>query len=157
MVDAPSPGGQGLLDMNGVFTPDERERILARLNSLFAWVGARVPEIVELEGREVRLRRLLNKLINDPALDDEDLELARGLEKALVRKEQELKRQLREAELTEDEALLLFQEARGLLRAMLRLRELGREERNLEGARLRQKLDDEKRWVALLRSVGKLK
>ena len=120
-------------------------------------MGARVPEIVELEGREVRLRRLLNKLINDPALDDEDLELARGLEKALVRKEQELKRQLREAELTEDEALLLFQEARGLLRAMLRLRELGREERNLEGARLRQKLDDEKRWVALLRSVGKLK
>lgn len=157
MSGSPTSGGQGLLDMDGVFSPEERERALARLNSLFAWVGARIPEQVELEGRKVSLRQLVNRLINRPHLDEEELRSVRSLEGVLKRREQELRLNLRDDVLSEEEALALFNEARGILRTILRLRELGREERDMEAAVLQQRLLDEKRWVALLRSVGQMK
>lgn len=156
MVGSPNEG-QGLLNMDGIFTPKERERLLVRLNSLFAWVGARIPELVELDGREVRLRELLNNLMSQPDLDDDELEFTRSLEGSLKRKEIQIKGQLKVNDLTEVEALAIFQEARGILRALLRLRELGKEERDMEGAVLQQRLNNEKRWLTLLRSVGRLK
>ena len=57
-----TPAAEGLLDMDGLFTPEERQLLLKRLGSLFAWVGAHLPRRLELEGRPVEVRRRLAKL-----------------------------------------------------------------------------------------------
>ena len=150
-------GARGLVDMDGIFSPEERERVLARLNSLFAWVGARIPDLMMVDGESVRVRRLLDDLCNKAELDDEDLRIAGELEEALAGKERELKGRLKDDEISEGEALALLQETRGIIRALLRLRELGKEHRDLAGAALNKRIQDEKRWLCLLRSVGHLK
>jgi len=143
-----------LVDHDGVLTAAERARLLRRLRSLFAWVGACVPEITELDGQPVRLRALLARLLDDDELTLEEAQQARRLERALRRRHESLAAELATGELTENEALERLAEAAGILRALRRLRERGPRGELAERV-AQERLNDERRWLRFLRSVGR--
>lgn len=149
-------GGQGLLDMDGVFTEKERQLLLERLDSLSVWVGARIPERLNLEGRPVDLRNLLRNLASSKEPTAEELDLARRVEAALQAQEKTLKERLARGELSEQEAIMTYEETRGIIRALLKLRELGKDIEPYIVTAQKAKLADDKRWLKLLRSVGRM-
>lgn len=142
-----------LVNHDGVLTAAERARILRRLRSLFVWVGARIPEVTELDGQPVRLRALLAHLLDDDELTLEEAQQAQRLERALRQRHEILATELAGGELTESDALARLAEAAGILRALRRLRERGPRGEVAERA-AQERLNDERRWLRFLRSVG---
>lgn len=143
-----------LVDMDGVLTEDERRRIIKRLHSLFSWVGSSIPEVEVISGKHMDLRKMVTELITKPELTPEDIEKAWRLARAIAERERYLERVIISGNITEERALELLDEARGLLRAMdelenIRERSKIMEEKNL----LMGQVDDEKRWKTFLDRV----
>ncbi|UCF07874.1 MAG: hypothetical protein JSW28_09580 [Thermoplasmata archaeon] len=145
-----------LVDMDGVLTEEERRRIIKRLHSLLSWVGSSIPEKEVISGREVNLRKIISELISKPVLSKEDIEKAWKLAKALAEREKFLERVIIEGDITEEHALELLEEARGLLRAIEELENIRERVKAMEGKQiLLSKVDDEKRWKQFLNTVKK--
>ena len=47
-----------------LLTREEREKVMARIRSLFFWVGETIPDEVEISGRRVPLRDLVHDFIH---------------------------------------------------------------------------------------------
>lgn len=144
-----------LVDMDGVLTEDERRRIIKRLHSMLSWVGSSVPEREIIQGKPIDLRKIVMELISKPRLTKEDLEKARVLAKGIAERERYLEEVIIHGDITEDEALQLLEEARGLLRAMEELRNIQERKKAIETKEtLMKEVDDEKRWQHF---IGKIK
>jgi hypothetical protein len=138
---------------------EERNKFLWSLRSEFAWEGKKIPESVEIEGQEYKLRDLVRKLGETEEIDPDEAADIRALipklnEKAIA--DEEL---LETEELTKKEAEMLYEEAAGLLRAAMELKdrlegkdgEKGPDE--FKKMLKTQKLMDEKIWQNLLKSL----
>ncbi len=144
-----------LVDMDGILTEDERRRIIKRLHSMLSWVGSSVPEREIIGGKPIDLRKMVMELISKPRLTKEDLEKASVLARGIAERERYLEEVIIHGDITEEEALQLLEEARGLLRAMEELRNIQEVKKAIETKEiLLNKVDDEKRW---LRFIGKIK
>jgi beta-phosphoglucomutase-like phosphatase (HAD superfamily) len=144
-----------LVDMDGVLTEDERRRIIKRLHSMLSWVGSSVPEREIIQGKPIDLRKIVVELISKPRLTKEDLEKASVLAKGIAERERYLEEVIIHGDITEEEALQLLEEARGLLRAMEELRNIQERKKAIETKEtLLNKVDDEKRWQHF---IGKIK
>jgi beta-phosphoglucomutase-like phosphatase (HAD superfamily) len=143
-----------LVDMDGVLTEDERRRIIKRLHSLFSWVGSSIPEHEVISGKPLDLRKVVSDLIKNPELTPEDIEKAWRLARGIAKRERYLERVIISGNITEERALELLDEARGLLRAMDELENI-RERNKIKEciASLMCKVDDEKRWMKFLDRV----
>ena len=140
-----------LVDMDGILTEDERRRIIKRLHSMLSWVGSSVPEREIIQGRHIDLRKMVVELISKPRLTREDLEKARVLAEGIAERERYLEEVIIHGDITEEEALQLLEEARGLLRAIEELRNIQERKKALETKEtLLSKVDDEKRWKEFL-------
>jgi len=144
-----------LVDMDGILTEDERRRIIKRLHSMLSWVGSSVPEREFIQGKTIDLRKMVMELISKARLTKEDLEKASVLAKGIAERERYLEEVIIHGDITEEEALQLLEEARGLLRAMEELRNVQERKKAIETKEtLLNKVDDEKRWQ---RFIGKIK
>jgi hypothetical protein len=143
-----------LVDMDGVLTEDERRRIIKRLHSLFSWVGSNIPEHEVISGEHLDLRKVVSELIVKPKLTPEDIEKAWSLAKGIAERERYLEKVIVTGDITEERALELLDEARGLLRAMDELENIRERSKIMEEKEaLMGQVDDEKRWKEFLARV----
>ncbi len=138
---------------------EERNKLLWSLRSDFVWAGKKIPESVEIDGREYRLRDIVRELSEKGSLDIDKAAEIRVLIPKLKDKAKVDEELLETEELTKAEAEALYEEATGLLRASMELKD------KLEGKvgeksvdefkRMlnTQKIVDEKRFQELIKSL----
>ena len=147
---------QPLVNYDGILQPEERERIMNRIQSLFNWIGATIPEDIELENKNIKLRKLVSDFITKSEVSDEDKENIRILIKALKKKSLELRQVISTQDISDHEAMVLLDEITGILRAVDKLRNLTEDnEKEIHSGKedLMRKIDDEKRWLKFTRSM----
>jgi hypothetical protein len=146
-----------LVDYDGVLDEKERRRILARVDSMFSWVGAAIPREIEVDGERIPLKGTIEELIMKKELDRESRARISKLLRALHRKEESLKDLIRDGDITEDQAVEIYDEIKGIVRALSKLRKLESGEdpgdADVEKQTLMKKVDDEKRWKKFLEGV----
>ncbi|MDR7666225.1 DUF5788 family protein [Methanosarcina sp. Z-7115] len=137
----------------------ERNKLLWSLRSDFAWAGKKIPESVEIDGQEYRLRGLIRELSEKESLDTDKAAKIRALIQRLRGKAKVDEELLETEELTKAEAEALYEEATGLLRASMELKDRlegkGGEKSADEFKRMlnTQKVIDEKRFQELIKSL----
>ncbi len=102
---------------------EERNKLLWSLRSDFSWAGKKIPESVEIEGQEYGLKNLVRELGEKEPLDPDEVSEVKALIpklKARAKADEEL---LETEELTKAEAEALYEEATGLLRAAMELKD----------------------------------
>jgi hypothetical protein len=112
------------VNYDGVLTQDERKKILTRLESAFASLGATIPEEIEIEGVKFRLHDEIEKLVMKDDLIDSESKHIKKLIFVLEDHERFLKSIVRTGDITEGEAMELAETICGILRAVHELREL---------------------------------
>jgi hypothetical protein len=146
-----------LVDFDGILTLEERKRILARVDSMFSWVGASIPDRLEADGDVIHLKRTIHDLIMKKELDGSDRKRIRALVRALDRKGKGLRELITSGDISEEQAVEIYEEMRGILRAVSRLRKLesGEEGERIETERdaLMRRVDDERLWREYLKKV----
>lgn len=138
---------------------EERNKFLWSLRSDFAWVGKKIPESVEIDGQEYRLRDLVRELKEKESLSSDEAAKIRALIPKLKERAKVDEELLETEELTKAEAETLYEEATGLLRAAMELKNR-LEGKSGEGSADEfkrmlntQKLVDERRWHELIKSL----
>lgn len=134
-------------------TPEERAKILSRFHSLLFWVGENVPDIEELDGREVPLRGVVFRFITEQQPDEDTVRSAHELARTLESKAKSLERDLRLESMERETAHRVMHEALGLLRAVDELRDLKLVDREVKARALVAKVSDERRWLGFLQNI----
>jgi len=146
-----------LVDYDGVFTREERKRILSRLDSMFNWVGAAIPDEMELEGERVNLRGTIEDLVMKDELDRKDRRRITGLIRALRKREKGMKEMIRKGDISEERAVEIYDDLKGIVRAVSKLRRLYEGEDDddepMEKSALMRRVNDERRWKKYLDRV----
>lgn len=143
-----------LVDMDGILTEDERARIIKRLHSMLSWVGSIIPDKEMILGEPIDLRKTISELIRKSELSRDDLEKARILAKGISERERDLEGTIVHGDITEEEALELLEEARGLLRAIEELSNIQERGKAIKvKEELLRKVDDEKRWKKFIDKI----
>jgi len=138
---------------------EERNKFLWSLRSDFAWAGRKIPESVEIDGREYRLKDLVRELSEEESLDADKAIEIRALIPKLKEKAKVDEELLETEELTKAEAEALYEEATGLLRASMELKDKLEGKSGEKGAEEfkkmlnTQKVTDEKRFHELIKSL----
>lgn len=136
-----------------------RNKLLWSLRSEFSWAGKEIPESVEIDGEEYRLRDMFQEPGEEEILSPDDIARIRVLIPKLKEKAKADEELLETEELTVAEAEALYEEAAGLLRAAMELKDKlegkGGEKSVDEFKRMinTQKLVDEKRFQELIKSL----
>ena len=145
-----------LVDMDGILTQAERKRIIRRLHSALSWVGSRIPEEGVVCGHYLDLREAVIDLISKEELTKDDIECAKFLAENLSERESDLETEIIHGEISEEEALRLLDEARGLLRAIQELEDLEDRGQKIHAKdTLLARVDDEKRWKYFIDKLKK--
>jgi hypothetical protein len=145
-----------LVDMDGILTQEERKRIIQRLHSALSWVGSRIPEEGVVCGQYVDLREAVIDLISKENLSHDDIECAKFLSENLLEREADLEKEIIHGKISEEEALKLLDEARGLLRAIQELENLEDRGKKLQAKdTLLARVDDQKRWKYFIDKLKK--
>lgn len=137
----------------------ERNKLLWSLRSEFSWAGKKIPENVEIYGEEYRLRDMVRELEEKELLSPDETARVRSLIPELKERAKADEELLETEELTVAEAKVLYEEAAGLLRAAMELKDKlegkGGEKRVDEFKRMlnTQKIVDEKRFQELIKSL----
>ncbi len=143
-----------LVNMDGILSEDERARIIKRLHSMLSWVGSIIPDKEVISGEPVDLRTAISELIRKSELSREDLEKARILAKGISERERDLEGTIVHGDITEEQALELLEEARGLLRAVEELSNIQERGKAIKiKEELLGKVDDEKRWKKFIDKI----
>ena len=138
---------------------EERNKFLWSLRSDFAWAGKKIPESVEVDGREYRLRDMVRELSEEKSIGTDKAAEIKALVPKLKEKAKLDEELLETEELTKAEAEALYEEATGLLRASMELKDKlegkGGERSVDEFKRMlnTQKVVDEKRFQELIKSL----
>ncbi len=136
-----------LVDMDGILTEEERARIIKRLHSMLSWVGSIIPEKEVISGQSVDLRKTISEFLRKPELSKEDLKKARILANGISARERDVEGTIIHSDITEEKALELLEEARGLLRAIEELSNIQERGKAIKVKEdILSKIDDEKRW-----------
>jgi len=143
-------------DIEELIPQKERDHMVHGLHRYLAWVGEVVPEKITVDGREIKLHNLIWKLTKKRRLTDKEKNCVRGLILLLDKKEKFDEERLEKAKLTRAQAEQLYEEAGGLVRAIMDLRDL--EEGKIKKAdfdeiALRDKLEDARRWVKYVKHM----
>jgi hypothetical protein len=137
----------------------ERNKLLWSLRSDFSWAGKKIPESVEIDGEEYRLRDMICELGEEEILSPDEIARIRVLIPKLKERAKADEELLETEELTVAEAEALYEEAAGLLRAAMELKDKlegkGGEKSVDEFKRMinTQKILDEKRFQELIKSL----
>ncbi|HLB71721.1 MAG TPA: DUF5788 family protein [Candidatus Methanoperedens sp.] len=151
------------MQQNGSNGPDdyisreEREHLLSELHRFLVWVGEQLPEEVDVNGEKVKLHEMIWHCIHQDQLSEQEKERYMELVRLLEAKERRDEELLKTEELTHEEAKELYHEAAALIRAIMDLRECeeGKVRLKEAGEEQKKKIDDARRWLSFLKSIGK--
>lgn len=138
---------------------EERSKLLWSLRSEFAWTGKKVPENVEIDGQEYKLKVKVQELLEKDSLDANEVTEIKLLILKLQEKAKINEELLETEELTKAEGEALYEEATGLLRAAIELEDRLKGKSGEKGAEEfkkmlnTQKLMDEKGFQQLLKDL----
>ncbi len=138
---------------------EERSKLLWSLRSEFAWTGKKVPENVEIDGQEYKLKVKVQELLEKDSLDANEVTEIKLLIPKLQEKAKINEELLETEELTKAEGEALYEEATGLLRAAIELEDRLKGKSGEKGAEEfkkmlnTQKLMDEKGFQQLLKDL----
>ncbi len=145
------------LSLDDYISEEEREHLLAGLHRFLVWVGEKVPEEVEVDGKSIKLHELIWRCIHKKQLSEEEKERLSELIQILETKEKHDEDALHKAHLTREEAKRLYEESASLIRAIMDLRECeaGKVKLKESSDEIRSKVEDARRWIGFLKNVGK--
>lgn len=143
-----------------LITKRERAKLLNSLHRYVFWVGEKIPEKVEIDGKTIMLHEFIWEMINKTELSDEDKEHIERYITLLSKKEQEYKTYLETAEITPENAKKIFNKTAGLLRAIMDLKELEKgprreEERHFHQRLVERKVAEAKELISFLDEIKK--
>jgi hypothetical protein len=126
------------------------------MNRIFTYVGTEIPEEIELDGEVVALHEVMWRLINHKKeLTPEECAAVQRLWGAIERKIRQIESTIRSQDIDEREALTLYVEAQGLIRAAVELRGLERgTPPNSAQAPSTDRNESQKRWLRYLKKIS---
>jgi hypothetical protein len=144
-------------NLDDYISEEEREHLLAGLHRFLVWVGEKIPEEVEVNGKSIKLHELIWRCVHKKELTEEEKKRLLDLVHLLETKEKHDEEALRKTSLTHEEAKRLYDESASLIRAIMDLRECESGKIKLKESReeIRQKIDDARRWIGFLKNIGK--
>ncbi len=144
-------------NLDDYISPEEREHLLNGLHRFLVWVGEKVPNEVEVDGKNIKLNELIWRCIHKKEFSEEEKQRFLELVKILETKEKHDEDALRKAHLTREEAKRLYDETASLIRAIMDLRECeaGKVKLKQSSDEIRRTVDDARRWIGFLKNVGK--
>jgi len=137
-------------------TKEEREELLFKLNRLSTFIGTEIPEEVELDGQVVALHEVMWRLVNHcNELTPEEFAAVQRLYVAIERKIHEIESAIRGQDIDENEAIALYAEAQGLIRAAVELRdfEKGKLLDNCVKPASTDRNKAQKKWLSYLKKI----
>lgn len=141
-------------------TEEERRQLLSALHCRLFWVGQRIPDYIEFEGKTYPLHTYVWELIQKDTLTEAEKSRIDKCIDIISAKEKEDEKKLEEKPLAKEEARALYHETAGLLRAIMDLKEIESGELK-ESSRLfkeqfaEQRVRDAKLWLEFIRKVTK--
>jgi hypothetical protein len=143
--------------MDDVISDEERERLISELHRFLAWVGEQLPDKVDVDGKTIKVHDIIWDCMHRKEFSEQDKEHFMELIRLLETKEKYDEETLARANLTREEAKKLYHETASLIRALIDLRECegGKVKLKESGDDIRKKIDDARRWLDFLKSIGK--
>ena len=142
--------------LDELISPEEREHLLYGLHRFLAWVGEPLPENVEVDGNNIEVHDVIWSCIHKKEFSEKEKKSFLELVRMLEEKEKLGEESLRKSSLTREEAKKLYHESAALIRAIMDIRdcEAGNVKLKEPDIEIRRKIDDAKRWIGFLKSVG---
>ena len=144
------------LSGDGKLTKEEREKLIFKLTRMCTFIGCEIPEKVELEGEIIPLHEFMWRLITTKGpLTPEEFAAVDLLHYKIEKKIREEESEIKSADITEEEALKLYVEACGLIRAAVELRDIEKTGmlHDYSHIAVSEKVDAQKRWLEFLRKI----
>ena len=145
------------VNYDGILTQDERQKILKRIESAFGWLGASIPEEIELQGVKYRLREEIRNLVLKDELTEAESVQIKKLISSLEAEGKFLKNIVMTEDISDFEAMDLSEKILGILRAVRNLREIIRKVPKSEALDAKEELmieiEDEKRWLKYVKKI----
>lgn len=136
----------------------ERRQLLAALNTRLFWVGEEVPYRTEVDGKVYNFHEIVWDLLMKKELKDEDRKQIDDYISYLRDKANEDKLELKTERLTREEAKRLFDEAAGLMRTIMDLRDIEEgkakeKRREFHEVFSHQRVAEARRWLRFLKET----
>jgi hypothetical protein len=108
-------------------------------------------------GSEIDLRHIIWRLINENEITEQERQHIEELIDLLEKKEKMDEDLLREQKMTREQAKMLFEEASGVIRALLDLKDLRRKKESLGEVheQIRHKVNGARRWNDFMEKIKK--
>jgi len=135
----------------------ERDSLLHRLHRYLVWVGAEIPDVCEIDGTGIPLRELIWRLISKQQLTEEETAGIESLIHVLEKKEANDEVAIAEANISKEEAKNLYNEASGLLRAIMDLKEIEHgthPDKDIRRKEMRKKIRDAHSLLKFVDEIG---
>jgi hypothetical protein len=147
------------INYDGILTEDERKSILNRIESAFSWLGADIPDRIELKGVKYDLKREIQNLIMKKELTPEENKRIEKLISTLEAEEKVMVEKVKTADISDHKAMELCNDICGLLRAVHELREIVNKVPKAKALdakeELMDKVEDTKRWLKYVHKLDK--
>jgi len=143
-------------DINNLISEKDREHLLFGLQRYLVWVGEPIPDEITIDGKTIQLHELIWKLINKDSLTEPEREWTHNLIHLLENKEEIDEERLEKSDLTNKQAKHLFDEAAGLLRAIMDLKDLedGKiKHHEFDKVSTADKVKDARQWVKYMKKI----
>lgn len=147
------------VNYDGILSSDERKRILKKIESAFSWLGAEIPEVIEIRDVKYNLNQEIQNLILKKELTQDENQRIKKLISALESEEKSLTNSIKTGDISDHKAMELLTIICGILRAVQDLRELlnkaSRSESEVNSAKkeLLNKVEDTKRWLDYVEKI----
>lgn len=141
---------------NQYITDEERQHLISELHRLLVWVGEPLPDIVNVDGKTIEVHKTVWWCINEKEFSEEEKNNFREIARLLEKKEKDCEERLQTANLTHEEADKLYHEIASIIRAIIDIKEceMGNVNMKEPNEDVRQRIDDAKRWMNFLKTVG---
>jgi len=138
-----------------LITPAQRRTLELKLHRLLVWVGVLTPFEFELGGKKVPLHEIVWDLLAKDCLTEDEKEYVRTLIDKLRAHERVDEEVLHNNRLTVAEAEQIFEEASGLMRAILSLKSLvgQKDVCTIQRSTNKRRLEDAQYWLNFLRNI----
>jgi hypothetical protein len=145
------------INYDGILSPEERRSILNKIESAFSWLGAEIPEDIEIKGKKIKLNEKIKNLIfKDELTKSESMEIEK-LITTLETEGKSLVNLVKVGDISDIKALELSNDICGILRAVHELRELIKKAPKAKALDAKEdlmhKVEDTKRWLKYIEDV----
>lgn len=149
---------------NDYITVEERQHLIFGIHRLLVWVGEPLPETVNIDGKILEVHETVWQCIHDKDVTEEEKNNLEDIAHLLEKKEKEYEYTLQSTNLTHEDADKLYHNIASITRAIIDIRECkngkvdlkeNNEDVTQNTKQLGLSVDDAKRWMNFLKTVGK--